>query len=844
MSASADSAAASCGSRSVVAALATTRAFRLTLALHALLGVGLTVAPLLDGLGFERALASALLAALTSPALSIAAVRTARRAGGEPLAWWGASVALGVLTLGPSFLVGLLKESLTLACDVEQGALFFLLLGGGNVLVGSSFGFLTACAFPGERLEGGLRPPSSRGEADPLSSSDVSASARPPRTARSAVGDPPGAHDPLGGDLVAPRWPWLDRGRSAAPMLAVVAIDATWLARALFRLYREPQIFLYVTPLGFWPGSLYDEALAVDLALWAFRGFGALLALGLVLLARAFLDPRTLRFRPRSSAPSAAALGAFALGLAAWLHTSAGHLGFDLDRGDIRRALSRTLTTEHFVIYADPSIDTRSLEALAREHELVYQQLTRFFGQSPEGRIQTFVYRDAAQKGALMGAEHTQIARPWVREAHIHGAEVPHRVLRHELAHLFAGELADPPFRIPLLFGIVPNIGLIEGLAVAADWPTRELTVHQWAAAMQRLDVLPVLSKSLDPAGFWGISSARAYTATGSFVRWLIDEHGIEPFGKVYRGEGFQAGYGRSAAELEAGWRAYLEGIPLSPAALRMAEHRFARPSIFQKTCARAAASLSEEAYQGMSTGDLERARQLVERLYRYQPSNPAPLVALGRAYLREGDLERAEILAERAQAAPGATERARAEGLELEGEVAWKRGRLEAAREHFQAVRALSLSTASERLQTVRLAALDEPPEAREALRAYLSGELPAGVDLVRLGNLARASEDDPIAPYLYARRLEAVGAFSEGLVQLERAEALPTTALAVEAEMTRGRLAFRAGRYLDAARIFEALATRVERPVHRAEAADWAERAHHAARWNRGSTPSRFGG
>lgn len=742
------------------------RATAIVLALHLLLGLLATGVGLLGVLGFERALASALLTTATAPALGVAAARQGRREGGEPLRWWGASAAWSALALLPSMLCGLVFELWTTPCSIEQGALFFLLLGGGNLAFGTALGFAAALGFG-------------------------------------------------------------DQGRVRfAPALIVFAVDLGWLASTLRRLYLEPQIFAYATPFGFWPGSLYDEALEIGPALWGFRGFGLLLSAGLLACARAFTDPARVRLRRRPSTP-ALALGLCLLGGAAATHAAGDRLGFDLDRADIERALSRRVETEHFVLHADPSFHRRDLRELALEHELSWRRLRAFFGVAPSAKITSFVYRDPEQKGRLMGAARTQIARPWIGEIHIHGAEVPHRVLEHELAHIFAGALAPPPFRVPLLFGLVPNIGLIEGLAVAADEPVRELTLHQWSAAMLVLDKLPSVARTLDPASFWAISSARAYTALGSFISWLVDAEGIEAVRQLYGGASFEAAVGSSADALEARWRAFLGELELGAPALRLAEHRFSRPSIFGKTCARDSANLAREAEARVAAGDLEGAAAAYEILYRRAGSDPAPLLALAKAHLRAGELGAARELAARAAATPGATARARARATELEGRIAWRSGDPDAARAKFAAVEALALGAASTRLQRARLEALARPEPARSDLLAYLGGELSAAASLLALAELARRRPEDALVRYLYARRLEAAGLPGRGRAWLDRPDALPSPELRDEARLTAGRLALAAGTATAALAAYERAEAQAEAEAARALARDGAARA-----------------
>ncbi|MEL6186436.1 MAG: hypothetical protein AAFU79_17580, partial [Myxococcota bacterium] len=386
------------------------RSVRFAAAAHALLAVGLCFAPLTAVLGFERALATALLSTVTAPWLGMRAAKGALEKG-EPLHWWAAAVVLGGLLLLPSLLLGAFYEWVTLACDQRAGLELHVLLGGGNVAFGTALGF----------------------------------------AARALLGVGPVK---------------LTRPATWAA-LAVLLIDLAWLGAALVRLYREPQIFMFVQPFGWWPGSLYDEALTVSPALVGFRGVGALMSMVLVLGTRAVLKPG----RGRGFAWSPAVVAVAAAGLAAVLSSHGEALGFDRDRASVIEALSQTVETEHFVLRAAPSVPREQVEALARDHEFRWHQLHRFFGVAPRGRITSFVYANSAEKGRLIGAERTQIARPWVNEIHLNGAAVPHRVMKHELAHIFAGALAPTFFRIPLISGLVPNIGLIEGVAVAADAP-------------------------------------------------------------------------------------------------------------------------------------------------------------------------------------------------------------------------------------------------------------------------------------------------------------------------------------------------------------------------------------
>src|SRR5439155_1705914 len=80
---------------------------------------------------------------------------------------------------------------------------------------------------------------------------------------------------------------------------------------------------------------------------------------------------------------------------------------------------------------------TPKLEAAALVHECDahLRQLDRFFGVAGP-HVVAFVFAGADQKGYLMGAAGTYIAKPWRREIYIQRAGFPHPVMRHELARV------------------------------------------------------------------------------------------------------------------------------------------------------------------------------------------------------------------------------------------------------------------------------------------------------------------------------------------------------------------------------------------------------------------------
>jgi Flp pilus assembly protein TadD len=741
------------------------RAVRISFFLQTALAIILSFIPLFDVLGFERALASGLLAAPLSAAVGISMVASARLRGGDDLARVAShAIGLSLLMLVPTLVAGVIVELVHQPCDEQQGILFLLLVAGGNAIFGAALGVTLGVLFP-RRLYAGIA--------------------------------------------------------AAVLFLLVLAI-------ALHRLYAEPQIFIYSLPYGYWPGSLYDEELEVTGTLWVFRGLTLLVALAMISIVRTFTNKATLTIafeRPRLTA----VLGSLILAFVALMTWRSGEsLGFSLTRQTIEHELSRHVETKHFEIFIASSVSAEDVEQIKFDHELRYQQLVRFFEHEPVHRIKSFIYANERQKRRLMGAAGTQISRPWAEEIHINGFQTPHPVLKHELAHVFAGGIGSGPFKVPASALVFVNIGIVEGTAVAADWPANELTIHGWARAMRALKLAPDPAQILDAAGFWAISSSRAYTVAGSFVRFLIDQYGIKKFGALYASNDFEKAYQRPLPSLVKDWEAFVDALPLSENDLLMAEHRFKRPGIFQKVCAHKAANLSRQGYQHLGSGDIEGGIERLEQLIAYGPSNVQPMIDIAEALAKNGRTDEARRWLKRAISTPDVSQKAAVEATEALAGLDWREADLVHAKAEYAQILDHHVSNNSDRLQSARLEALSRPDEVQSVLRPVLLGQLSGGKAVVRLDALARAHPDDALVHYLYARQLEAAGAFDEGVIAMQAALAgtLPDV-LVGEAKMTLGRLYIRARKPSDAALVFEAFAKMAKTEAARLNAEDWAERA-----------------
>jgi len=611
------------------------------------------------------------------------------------------------------------------------------------------------------------------------------------------------------------------------PGWAVALALVASLGFALARLWEHPQIDAFNLPFGYWPGSLYDEGIDLGAAFIAHRTLALFTAIAVVALVHAKHDRRALF----------AVL--FAGGIAGLLWSKGEALGFDRTRATVERTLSREVETDRWVLHVDPAIGESRLARMKLELTLRDAQLERFFGKKPSHKLIVYLYADDDQKKALMGAHGTQLARPWQHELHISGFDVPHPSLKHELAHLYGGEIAAGPLGVPARALVLVNLGLVEGLAVAADWPVRGgLTVHEWARAMRALKLAPDPRDVIYPAGFWSQSSSRAYTIAGSFIRWLADTKGIEPLARAYASNDFEGAYGAPMATLVEGWAQMIDAMPLSETDRLQAEYRFKSPSIFARVCPHTTANLLEDARDDMARGDLDRALDALDRAFGYDPSRVDVLYTGAKALGRAGRMEEARAWATRGRDAPGSTTRGMAMGIELLADLAWQQsearedariGARDAARSGYEEVRSLGLSEESARLQTVKLQALTRPSTVSEPLRKYLSGALGSDQSAGTLGALARGAPHDPIVAYLFGKLLENVLLPELAVTEASRAIALglDDPALVREATSVTARSLLWSGKAAESRAAFEGLARNSTRAGGSLDTADWVERA-----------------
>lgn len=685
--------------------------------------------PLFGGPGYEQSLATGLL--VPSVVAITTAIDTVRGGSRTPYHALGRGFLAALAYSGLALLTALAHALRVGICEVWGALLYFALTAGIGTLVGAAWG-----AFVGELV--GAR--------------DARVAVRRPAL-RAALGALAG---PLGGVLVG-----------------------------LYRFYATPMVFSFDPFVGYFSGSLYDTVIDAGTSLLTYR-LGSFLTLAAVALFASVLERRSYGLRLQLRAPDErvrAGLGLLAATASALLVLVGSKLGHVSTSASIAKDLGAEKHGERCdVVY--PST-TRELEAnlLVKDCDEDVAAVEKALGARGPERIRAFFFRDENDKKRLMGAAHTYIAKPWRKEVYLQLGAYPHPVLAHEIAHVVAGSFGHGPFRIAGTFGgLLPNPGLIEGVAVAASPENDDLSDAQWARAMLDIGILPPMRRVFS-LGFLGDASAKSYMLAGGFITWTGERFGMETVRAWYGGADIEALTGKSWPELDAMYRLQLQTVSLPEEAASFAKGKFARPSIFGRRCPHVVDAIRKEADTCRDTQRYDEALRLYAEALGKDSLDFAS--RLSRANVerrhRAHEVGRQELEAMITLESVPRPYRDRAD--EALADADFIDGNLDAARARYERLAGRSLDEdAARTLEVKRIGTEDEG--IRAVVAALLLGDAQRGPDMF-LGGVALGHVDDTaLASYLVGRNLVTKGFYELGARSLDRAiaQAPPTARIARE--------------------------------------------------------------
>ena len=710
--------------------------------LVALGGVGFL--PLFGGPGYEQSLATGLLVpSATAIAIALDSARSER----TPLASVARGVALGLSLAGLALFTALLHAARAGICELWGALLYFALTSAIGCVMGGVWG-----AVVGET---------------------VAAMVRRGRIVRR-------------------------RRRAAVAVALSLAGPVGCAAISVGRFITSPMIFAYDPFVGYFSGTLYDTVIDAGPAMLTYRAGSLATICAAALLAsvlerhadRPFgmvLDLRRGATRARAAVGLVAMLASVAMILAG---TKLGHFSS-------AESIAKDLGAEKHGARCDvvyPST-TREQEAnlLVKDCEEQVAAVEKRLGATGPARVRAFFFRDPEDKKRLMGAAHTYIAKPWREEVYLQLGGYPHPVLGHELAHVIAGSFGRGPFKIAgQLGGLVPNPGLIEGIAVAASPDDEDLTDAQWARAMMQIGILPDMQRVFSLA-FLGDASAKSYTLAGAFITWVGERFGGGVVRAWYAGGDITALTKLDWRALDDAFKGDLLKVPLPDEAESFARAKFARPGIFGRRCPHVVDALRHEADVCRDTQRYEEAIRLYREAISKDARDFASQKELATVQRRHGDKEQGRAaltqMANADEKKVPRTYKDRAE--ETLADAQFIDGDFEGAAGRYEELARRTVDEDVARtLEVKALGARD--PEAREAVRGLLLGDDKHGPDIfwggVELGAWS-ARHRSGLATYLAGRNFVGRGFYELGAKWLDEALELPSPTPRVAREALRQR-------------------------------------------------------
>lgn len=570
----------------------------------------------------------------------------------------------------------------------------------------------------------------------------------------------------------------------AAPLLSVLISVA--------RFYTSPMVYAYDPFVGFFSGSFYDTIIDFS-GLYSYRVGSAATMLAAVILAL-HLERQSdgkLAFR------SLGRTGLVLLGAAAFLTSVLLNLnGYRFHHwntaGTIQEQLANRAAVGRCDVFAARGIPKADVERFARECNAHIIELEAYFETRGPARLTAYLFADSVQKGSLMGAADTYIAKPWRHEVYLQQSGFPHPVLGHEIAHVMAGSFAPGPFSVAgRLSGLWPNPGLIEGIAVAASPHEGALTPREWARAMKDLNLLPSLER-LFAFGFYGENSSVAYTVSGAFVAFVRERHGAAAVRSWYGGESLPKVTGSSWHDLEMAFHQDLMTVILPEAAMAQAKARFDRPGLFSRRCPHVVDGCRKRADELRARNDDEGAMNVFAQWLDLDPGDGQARIAAALTLVRLGKKQEGAAALEAVVQDERFSRYVRDGALEQLGDLSLESGDNARAMGHYREVMSRSLDENVLRTLDVKLEGARNA-RANRAVVELLMGRDGRGPDKVRaaeaLGAWAATDPREGLPEYLLARSDIQAGQYGDAMNRLDRALKLgvPIPRVAVEAHRLR---------------------------------------------------------
>lgn len=398
--------------------------------------------------------------------------------------------------------------------------------------------------------------------------------------------------------------------------------------------FLEPQLFVYNSFIGFFPGLVYDEELYISSSLILYRLSIIAQSIIFISLANIFYQLQNNlsikeKIKKIEYIRSLPILISFVFLVVFYFYKN--ELGIAADKDYVISSLGKTRKTENFIIYySDKNIDDSKITNIAKQHEFYLKKICRQLQINFNDKIESFIYPDAETKYSLIGAKYTIVSKPWLKQIHLN-EDTFEQVLKHELVHIVAGEVGIPILKIGR------SAALIEGLAMAIEWDWGYRTLHEYSAGIVNLIPQIKFENILSTTNFISTNHNISYVLSGSFIKYIIETYGIQKVKEVYSSGNWEKATGQNIETLIEDWKTYITKRYYSKEDSTIINYTFKRQAIFHKVCARVIANLNEKARSEFLNKNFSKAAELYNQSIQLSNNNEAKIGYIA-SMMKNGD--------------------------------------------------------------------------------------------------------------------------------------------------------------------------------------------------------------
>ncbi len=405
-----------------------------------------------------------------------------------------------------------------------------------------------------------------------------------------------------------------------------ILIFITLLLIAFFEIYFNPQVYLYNPVFGYFPGTIYDEGLSVDLKLFSYRLLNTIFFFAVFVLIHNTIKRKRRKavvWRRISFSLLVALIFYFCIS-PVW--------GYSTTFSKLQKELPVKVETEHFIINADNGIDKSTLKFIAINQEYFYKKLSALLDESFDEKINSFIFKSSLQKKELFGSGNADVAKPWQNSVYV-SMDSWESSLEHEIAHCFAGKFGWGIFKVAAGF----NPALIEGVAEACDGFYDEMNIHFLASIAYKNNFKTNISNLFSGFSFFGNVSGLSYIYSGSFVKYLIEKFGVHKVKQYHRTNEFKASFDVEINEVENEYFQFLTDFTKDNWQAK-ANYYFGRQSLVQKICPRYISDRLADAWELINQEKYDEAEHYLRDILE-KTDNYSAIVGLSLIYEKTDSL-------------------------------------------------------------------------------------------------------------------------------------------------------------------------------------------------------------